>query len=333
MAPLALLPPAAFRLVWFGLNIGALTALLVLALRLVAFPPLARYWGILTLGVVSFPSVVLCLSLGQLGIILVFLILAAFFLAERRPALAGAALALAMAIKLYPGLIGVYFLLRGPRRVLGWAAVWGALLLALPLAFSGPAPYVAYAAKVLFGDYYPYPAEFNLSLVGFWQRLLTANPYVAQPLVDAPALARALTLLSSAAVVGWCLRIPFTPDHLGRLIGVSVWLCAMQLLTPLNGYYNLIALLLPLLTLIVCAHRYAAHRTVFLMMAGVGLAAIPPGWTYLIAILHLLLHQGWGILALTPPFYTAILFLSLLTYFAYHHQRNANAIYENRQSD
>jgi len=320
LLPAATLPQPTFRLVWFVLNSAALATLLALCLRAVGAPQLTRLWGLLAAGVLCWPAAYLCLSMGQLGIILALLAVLSFVLAAARPAAAGAALATGAAIKLYPGLLGLYYLLRGPRRPLWWAAVWGAVLLAVPLVISGLPPYENYLRKVLLGDFYPYAAEFNISLNGLWNRLFTANAYF-KPIADLPALASALTLVSAVAVLVLCLQTAGARDQLGNLIAFAAWLCAMQLLTPLNGYYNLPALIFPFLVLCRCLGRYPALLPTLTLAFATALLFFPPGWNRGLPWLDQALAQGPGLLFLAPSLYGALLYLLLLRYFAARHQK------------
>lgn len=322
LVPLAPLPQPAFRLVWYLINCACLLALLALSLRLLADPALSRFWGVIFAGFVFAPPTYLCLALGQLGIMLALLAVTSFALASRHPGKAGAALAFGAALKLYPAFIGLYVLVRGPRRVLWWAAAFGGFFLAIPALLSGLAPYESYLRKVLLGGYYPYPAAFNISLRGLWDRLFTANPY-AGPWVDLPVLATGATLLSAALVVGLCLWVRAAPDHLGRLIVFAFWLCALQLLTPLNGYYNLPALLLPCLVLIACLRRYPSLGTLRLLALAVALLYLPPGWSRGFPALDQALRVGPGLLLQAPSLYGVILMALLLLRLARLHCKNS----------
>jgi hypothetical protein len=288
------------RLVWFLLNVAAWAVLLWLSLR-VAGPPWARrYWGPLAAALALSPPTYLCLLYGQLGIMLGLLLLASFALAPRRPAAAGATLALAVALKLYPGLVGLHFLLRGPRRVLAWATGAGLALLAVPVVFNGFTPYRSYVEKVLLSGFYPYAAEFNVSLLGFWRRLFTATPRFGA-LADAPALATALTIASALLVLGTCLWAARAPGDEGALLAFSLWFCAALLLSPINGYYNLAALVFPGL---VIARELGRAPSLPLHVAAVIctiLLCLPPGWYE--SWPGLRLDQGWSLVFFVPSLF------------------------------
>lgn len=75
--------------------------------------------------------------LGQVNVLLALAVAAGFFLADRRPALAGSAIAIGAAIKLTPGLLLLLFLQRRYLRVhAGFAVTSLVLLLAAGLAFG-----------------------------------------------------------------------------------------------------------------------------------------------------------------------------------------------------
>jgi hypothetical protein len=215
-------------------------------------------------------------------------------------------------VKLYPALLGGYYALRRPRGVVWWAGGFGALLLALSLLAYGAAPYASYFQKVLLSSHYPYAAEFNISLFGFWTRLLSATPY-AVPLADLPLLARSLAVLSCMGVLGvvlWAGRC--TPDGIGAQLQFCIWLCGMLLLSPINGSYNLVLLLLPLLVMLRSLETSPDQGLRRWLIVGTALACWPPAWTDWQPLLYNTLHQGWGILLLTPAIYGLLIYMWLL---------------------
>lgn len=318
LTPLAPLPRPVFRMLWFVLNSLCLAALVTLILRLIDERRISAYWGVVAGGVATFTPVLLCLMLGQLGIFLALLGLLAFALAERRPAAAGASLAVAAAVKLYPGFLGLFFLANGPRRPLAWAILWGLLLLALPLAVSGLAPYEGYVRRVLLGDFYPFASDFNVSLTGLFSRLFTVNA-VFVPVAPLPQIVRPLSLGAAALLLVACLRIPAGPDRFGRLLAFAAWVCAMQLVTPLNGYYNLPALILPILVLIAALLRYPAPWAAAAFALATAALYLRSGWAEPYPALAVL-YRGWGALLLVPSIYTNLVYMALLAWFARRHR-------------
>ncbi|MFV9506620.1 MAG: glycosyltransferase family 87 protein [Oscillochloridaceae bacterium umkhey_bin13] len=312
LVPTVPLGEAGGRTLWFGLNLMALVALVVISLRIVELPRLKAYWGLLSLVVVLAPPVYLCLLYGQLGIMLTLLLVAGFACAERRPALAGALLAFAAAIKIYPALVGGFYLLRGPRRVVWWAAGFGLLLLAFPILFHGLQPYQSYGERVLFSGFYPYAAEFNVSLMGLARRLFTVSGTRFSPVAELPLLASLLTLLGSLAVVALCVRSSFTPGRLGAQLSFSMWLCATLLLSPINGYYNLAGLIFPLFVLIRALYDNPERHLIGITALATALLALPPGWYRFSDSFDAAIRQGWTMMVLVPPLFGLILYLVVL---------------------
>jgi hypothetical protein len=312
--PFGLLEHRMGQLLWFGANLLMLGALIALCIRLSGSLLARRYWGVVGLGTLLAPPTRLSLQLGQVSILMALLLVAVGLLAWRRPALAGLLLALTSMIKLYPALLGVYFLLRGPRRVAWWSLVWAITLVAVFIPIYGIEHYRTFAEVVILSSNHPYTAEFNLSLVAFWNRIFTPSPY-AVPLLDAPLLARGLTILSSLLALGVCLFTRARRDDRQRyLLEYSLWLCAMLILSPINGSYNLLLLLLPLLVILARLEQTPDRRARNWLIVGTALACFPPAWSDGMPTIYNAVHIGWGTLVLTPAFYGLVVYIGLLAW-------------------
>ncbi|MCK4342209.1 MAG: DUF2029 domain-containing protein [Phycisphaerae bacterium] len=140
MVPWGFLPlrVAAVIFVLLSLALFALTARLVEALLNDGLRRGPRRALLVTLGL-ALPYVYACAVVGNLGLLLLFLVVTTWFLVERgREWEAGAALGLATLIKLVPGVLIIFFLLKRRWRVAGTAvAVLVVLGLGLPLAAVG----------------------------------------------------------------------------------------------------------------------------------------------------------------------------------------------------
>ena len=277
--PFGLIGHRAGQLIWFGMNLLMLAALIALCIRLSGSLLARRYWGVVVLGTLLAPPTRLSLQLGQVSVLMALLLVATGLFARRRPGVAGLLLALAGLIKLYPALIGLYFLLRGPRRVAWWSLAWAVALTAAFIPFYGLQHYRTFADVVLSSANYPYAAEFNISLLAFWNRMFAPSLY-AVPLLNAPLLARGLTILSSLLVLGVCLLVRRRrDDDESRLLEYSLWICGMLILSPINGSYNLLLLLLPLLTILGRLERAPDRRARNWLIVGTALACFPPAWS------------------------------------------------------
>jgi hypothetical protein len=201
--PFALLSPRHGQMLWFLINTSALAGFIWLCIRLSGSALARNYWSLVVLGTLLAPPTRLSLQLGQLGILLAVLIVGGFAFARRYAAFSGILLAFASVVKLYPALLGIYYLIRGPRRVAYWICAFAMVLVALSVLVYGVQPYINFVRKVLVSGYYPYAAEFNISLIGYWDRLLSATLY-AVPLINAPILARLVAIGCSIAVLATC---------------------------------------------------------------------------------------------------------------------------------
>src|SRR5262245_11573181 len=109
--PFGLLEHRTGQLLWFGVNVLMLGALIALCIRTSGSLLARRYWGVVVLGAVLAPPTRLSLQLGQVSILMALLLVSTGLRARGRSALAGLLLALDSMIRTYPPLVGVCFLL------------------------------------------------------------------------------------------------------------------------------------------------------------------------------------------------------------------------------
>ena len=173
LAPLGLLPLAEARMVWLGLSLAALVAALVVIWRVAGGDGAAScaIAAVLALDGSTLPN----LALGQLHPLLLLLLALALLLHSARPRLAAAAVGLAAALKIWPGLLLLSWLPRlswlpwrgspgGNDTLRTWvsgALTW-ALLFILPwtaLVVATPPPHLPLAHGYWLGT----PALLNFS--------------------------------------------------------------------------------------------------------------------------------------------------------------------------
>jgi alpha-1,2-mannosyltransferase len=316
LQPFGLLDERSAQLLWFGLNGLMLGGLIALSIWLSDSELARRYWGLVALGTLIAPPTRLGLQLGQIGILLALMILGSLALARRNAPLSGFLLALASLIKLYPAFLGLYLALRRLKRELWWSVVAALVICGVSILVYGLTPYLTYIQRLREANYFPYGAEFNTSVYGFWYRLFVPNHF-GIVVADLPQLAALLALASSFAVIGLCFWAGMQAgSHLEAQLQQGVWLCAMLLLSPLNGVYNLVLLLLPALVML----RYleqSPDRAVrnWLVFATI-LIWVRPLWSTWWPRLDNFVHIGWGLILLTPPFYGLLIYLALLVILA-----------------
>ncbi len=138
---------------------------------------------------------------GQVNLWILNLSLVAVLQAERRPAFAGLALALAAHIKLYPLVLGLPLLVGGCWRAIGWTAVGGVALVGLETR-----GFTDWTVWGWFADFYGrvYPGESAFRNNSFHSLAMNALRlgFGASPAAVAPAVRLASTLFSAAAA-GW----------------------------------------------------------------------------------------------------------------------------------
>jgi len=208
--------------------------------------------------------------------------------------------------------------------VLWWSIIAGILIVGLSVVAYGITPYISYLQRLRASSYHPYAAEFNTSLYGFWSRLFVPNHF-GVPVADLPLLATILTALTGLGVLGLCLWTGAdAADDLEAQLQHGVWLCAMMLLSPLNGIYNLVLLLLPLLVILRYLEQHPDRGVRNWLIVATALICVRPLWSEWSPALDNFVHIGWGLLLLAPPFYGLLIYLVLLALLARRRRKAAD---------
>lgn len=188
------------------------------------------------------------IGIGQLSIIICLCVVGAWvFIRRERWFTGGFLLGLACLVKLYPGLLLVYLVLR--RR---WRAVWGAVtcMLAgtiLTLMFISPHDISLYITQVMPADAKDWATfPINFSLFGLFGKLFRDGAWV-KPIWANPDLAFILSILSSLALFAFLVyqlqHIPRTRP--GEDTAYAVTSLAMLILSPVIWFHALLLLPLP----------------------------------------------------------------------------------------
>jgi hypothetical protein len=196
--PWSAMPDALWRASWLLLGLLALAGLIVLVYRGIGRPTAAE-------GLVAVGLALLLLPVretifeGQFGILVALCMVGAALAWERhRDRLAGALLAVAIAVKLTPALLLLYLLLRRRFRVVAWAAGWSAALLlaSLPLVGTRWIDYARLMGPISRGTAF----AGNQSLPGVILRLLRPG-MSGQPILPPPPPITALSTVAQLAVL------------------------------------------------------------------------------------------------------------------------------------
>jgi Glycosyltransferase family 87 len=211
---------------------------------------------------------VMQLFFAQLSL-LILLLLTGTWAADRsgRPLLAGVLLGMAGVIKLFPGFLLYYFVLRRQWKSLFAAVATVLLLTGLTVAVLGVESYRSYIEDVL-----PRVSEFrgkwnNASLGGFWIKLFdppSVKDTRVEALYQSKWLARFGILSSYTAVVVALTRIvrrAATPAQQDVAFGLSI--IAMLLVSPITWDHYLLLLLIPIAATWIHLPRSPLPRVVF----------------------------------------------------------------------
>lgn len=186
---------------------------------------------------------------GQFSAPIAFL-LAVGWAADRsgRPALAGTAVGLAAAIKLFPAFLLVYFVLTRRWRAAVVAVAVAVALNGLALAVFGVSAFRTYTGEVVPTVAARFGADWaNITVRAFWLRLFDPSlPSRATTLADAPLVGRALEtavrglMTLSVAWLAWKAKTLAARD---RAFAAAV--AAMVLVSPISWSHSLILLVVP----------------------------------------------------------------------------------------
>ena len=215
---------------------------------------------------------------GQLNLILL-LMLTLVWVADRsnRTTWAGTVLGLATAIKLFPAIFFLYFVLRRRWNVVGAGLAALAAATALTVAILGFDTYRSYVNEVL-----PEVSVFrnwwlNASLAGFWIKWFDAGavsslvdpalPDYLAPIVRQPILARVGWIASPVAVLGVWAHVVWrarTREQQDWAFGLT--LTTMLLVSPLTWDHYFLLILLPLAQLWIALSKTRRERLVLLVL-------------------------------------------------------------------
>jgi hypothetical protein len=270
--PFAALGYSDATLAWNLTSLAAFAAGLWLVLRGLGIVPV--WWAV-------FPTAALLLTCnpfrqqmnqGQLNMVLMLLI-TGVWAADRsgRPRLAGALLGAATAIKLFPGFLFLFFLLRRRWTVVAAGVVSLVALSAATAVILGVDAHRDYVRLVL-----PEVSRFryywaNASLFGFWGKLFGQGTWHyarhIQPLARTPGVAPIGTALSCAGVLILWARVVSrarTRADCDHAFGLS--LIAMMLLSPVTWDHYFVIMPLPLLQLWIALPRTNAGKVLRLVL-------------------------------------------------------------------
>lgn len=253
IAPFVLPPIAIGALLWDLVNMLGLAAGVVLIARERGARPSTGQLVIFFVLLALWPPLQRALLEGQVSPLLFLLFVLAWRWARHgRSALAGGALGLAAALRLFPAFAVVYFLLRRDWRACcaSIGVFVGCTLLALPfVGVDGFVAYVTREAPANSAEWAHHPH--NTSLTGLAHLIFTGS-FELPPIVHALSLATPLDALLIAVALGllawrtWRGRHHTFADDERTFLA---YLPGMLLISPMSWLYYYVILLLPILLL------------------------------------------------------------------------------------
>jgi hypothetical protein len=249
--PLAALPYRAALLTWNLLNLGLLAGTLWLIARELRWPIRRPALLVATAALMAWVPLWEQVEHGQMGLLLLALLTVAWRELRRgRDTVAGAALAVAAALKIFPAvLLGYVVLRRRPRAVLAALATL-AVIAAVLTASAGPRVWVDYV-QLGMPELARWRAHWaNASLTGFAYHLFQPDERTL-PLLRAPMLASATVVLTTIITIAIATRRALR-DEPGVDRSFALALTAALLVSVVTWQHYFVMLLLPLA---ICASR------------------------------------------------------------------------------
>ncbi len=188
---------------------------------------------------------------GQSSILLAALIVAGLHLSRQGKCYsAGALIGIASAIKLFPGFIALYFLLRGKKsEFLSFLAVFiGIWILCVGLlGFDLVWQYISEVVPRDGREWGVFPL--NASLTGIFSSIFTANPW-STPLIDSPVLAKFGIISASGFILIGFIRLMRQKLEGDEELKEGVAIISMLLLSPIT-WMHIFPVLVPTLAYLV----------------------------------------------------------------------------------
>ena len=250
--PLTWLPLRVAGVLWVLLGWLACAAASALAIR--GWKLRYNRWGIVLGCLLLAQFVVLFVKFGNVQPHLIALILLALLWAEERPLWSGLALAVATCFKVWPLFFVPWFLMRGRRLALVWAAASSAVLWAAPVLFFGWSRYT-----FLLGDFFHHVVALaadpesvwysSQSLRGVFLRLLTHAVPPRDGYPDAsfagmsPALVGGFCLILSVALYAHAVAAAWRASRERRYLWDAAAFVFFSFLQPFAMNSGLISLL------------------------------------------------------------------------------------------
>ena len=251
--PMAFLSFQAAAVLWFAVSMGLVFALAVLLHKAGQVGPgggtidVAHLWLLL----LAWPPVLYNLEKGQWSILLAVLLAVSWRAVALGDMRKGAVWAgVAASVKVFPVVLGGYFLVRSFRAA-KWFVATGLVLLAVPLLWIGPESFAAFVSESRLN--LPYWESFPLvmfSIHGAITRALVGGQW-AEPFVYAPVAAKVIESCLLAGLLGLAIwtAVQARRGRADHSLAFVTWLVLLPMVNPLGLGHNGVLLALPIVVL------------------------------------------------------------------------------------
>jgi hypothetical protein len=250
LTPLAQLDYPLASISWFILSLSCGILSIYLIVR--ALYEKHKTWIFLSLTVLLFAyyPTFSSLLLGQLSMVLLFLIIAAWYNARlERDLLAGLFLGVALALKLFTGLFLIIFLIQRRWRLLLWYAATYLATTVSALIITGKENFFDYLANLRNINWYE--AIWNGSSMGYFTRIFNGYPQFAFfSTIDPGRLFSVIFSLAIFAFIIYAIWPRKETIHKDKFdLDFSLAIVAMLLISPLGWMYYFSILVLPIIVI------------------------------------------------------------------------------------
>lgn len=276
--PLAHMAPRTAYWIWFGLNVAALVAALLLMLGRREFGADRRMAWVIAAFVLMYPPLADHFAYAQAQIvILLMLVLMMRCLETRRYGVAGLILAIAAALRAFPALFVIYFAVLRRWRVL-MCTLLGLVIIGIVTVFlAGPAIVEGFVAATISrsgenATIHPYDVSLSAWITRlFWYTF----GYALSPAMNLVRLA--VVACAEAAVLILALRATtrarFDQDRDGR--AYMIWVVTAVMLSPVAWIHYMVLLVLPFIKIASVANQgQCSSRAVWAMVTSYFLIAL-----------------------------------------------------------
>jgi hypothetical protein len=276
--PLAHMAPRTAYWIWFGLNVAALVAALVLMLGRRDFGSDRRMAWVIAAFALMYPPLADHFAYAQAQIvILLMLVLMMRCLETRRFGVAGLILAMAAALRAFPFLFVIYFAVVRRWRALIWALLGLVIIGIVTVFMTGPAIVEGFVVTTISragenSTIHPYDVSLSAWVTRlFWYAFgYTLSPAMNLVRLAAVACAEATVLILALKATA---RARSDQDRDER--AYMIWVVAAVMLSPVAWIHYMVLLLLPFVKIVSVANQgRCSSRTVWAMVASYFLIAL-----------------------------------------------------------